>query len=41
MNAFFNFLNDEYELRKEQYYFIQDKLLAAFHSNIIMQRNSF
>ena len=41
MNVFFKFLNDEYELRKEQYSFIEDKLLAPFHSNIIMQRNSF
>ena len=30
MNAFFKFLNDEYELRKEQYSFIEDKLLALF-----------
>ena len=41
MNVFFKFLNDEYELRKEQYSFIEDKLLAPFHSNIIMHRKSF
>ena len=41
MNVFFNFLNDEYELRKEQYSFIEDRLLAAFNSHIIIQRNSF
>jgi hypothetical protein len=41
MNVFFKFLNDEYELRKEQYSYIEDKLLAPFHSNIIMHRKGF
>ena len=41
MNVFFNFLNDEYELRKEHYLFIEDRILGAFNSHIIIQRKSF
>ena len=41
MNVFFNYINVEYELRKEQYSLIEDRILAAFNSHIIIQRKSF